>query len=118
MGDVRVNASVGDLLETGVRDWKDNGPASRPHQSQEVQSAVALLRTLTSPDNLIVLVELSLLDTDVDLDDVLPDDASCSNVEVPYLRVAHKPIGETNGKTVSGERGVRVCLSDGVHIIR
>lgn len=47
-----------------------------------MQASVAVLGALTAFENDIVLVELTLFNGDIDLDNVLPDDTTCANVQV------------------------------------
>ena len=47
-----------------------------------MKATIAFLGTLTAFQDYIVLVELTLFNRDVDLDNILPDDAACTNVEV------------------------------------
>lgn len=50
-----------------------------------MQSAVALLRVLAAVEDHLILVELPLLDRNVDLDNVLPDDPPGSDVQVSEI---------------------------------
>ena len=47
-----------------------------------MKAAVALLRVLAARDDVVVLVEGALLDGDIDSDDILPDNATCTDVKV------------------------------------
>jgi hypothetical protein len=83
-----------------------------------VQTAVAVFRVLEAREDRLVLVELLLLDTDVDLDNILPDDAAGADVEVADLGVAHEPVGESYREAVRGDGPVRVVARDRVHVRR
>lgn len=63
--------------------------ARETHQSEQMKAPVLLLGPCAGIEDCLFLVEVALFDADVDLDDILPYDASSSNVEVPNLRVAH-----------------------------
>lgn len=54
----------------------------------------------------------------IDLDDILPDDPPSANVQVPDLRVAHQPVLQPDGQTVSFELYVVVSVTDVVHVGR
>jgi hypothetical protein len=71
---------------------------------------------LEASEDVLVLVELLLLDANVDLDDVLPDDAAGADVEVADLGVAHEPLGEADSDAVGSDAAVRVVLRDRVHV--
>ena len=101
-----------------------------------MQPSVALLRTLAALDDDFILVELLLFDGYIDLDDVLPDDAPSTNIQVaspstesiapytewmmhlPDLRVAHEPIAETDRQTVRMKGSCTVFFRDRVHVRR
>lgn len=51
-----------------------------------MQSAVAVFRPVETLEDIWVFVEGSLLDRNVDPDNILPDDTSSSNVEMPNHR--------------------------------
>ena len=53
-----------------------------PYKTQQVETAVALLRTLGACKDGLILVELALFDGKIYPDDVLPDDAASTNVEM------------------------------------
>lgn len=53
-----------------------------------MDAACSVLRVLERLDDSLVLVELALLDALVDLDNILPDDATRANVQVPATRSA------------------------------
>ena len=54
-----------------------------PYQSEKVKSAIAIFCTLEAFQNFGVLVELLLLDGNIYSDDVLPDDTSSTDVQMP-----------------------------------
>ena len=56
------------------------------HQTEKVQATVALFSAFAALDNLIRPMELSLLNRDVDPDDILPDDAASTDVQVAENR--------------------------------
>jgi hypothetical protein len=58
------------------------GGRKATYQPEEVKAAVPVLRALRARKDGLVLVELLLLDRDVDLDDVLPDDAARADVQM------------------------------------
>jgi hypothetical protein len=53
-----------------------------------VQTTVALFCAVYAGDDGFILVKLFLLDGDIDLDDVLPDNATSANVEMPVLQIS------------------------------
>ena len=102
-----------------------------------METAVSVLGAVETLKDSLVLVELPLLNRDIDADDVLPHDATSTDVEVtwdvrenesgaeagmkrhsPDLRVSHEPIAETNSKPVRGKPADTVVLGDGVHVGR
>jgi hypothetical protein len=89
--DVRVNTTVRD-------------------ETEQVETAVALLCMGEALDNVVDLVELALLDSLVDAHNVLPHDSAGANVQVANLAVAHQALGKTDGE----RRGLElsVTLSD------
>ena len=100
LGDVEESEKVVDVrVDTTVRD-----------QTEQVQTAVALLCAGEALDDVVDLVEFALLDGLVDADNVLPDDSAGANVQVTDLTVSH----ETLGKTDSERRGfeLRVALGN------
>lgn len=52
------------------------------HKTKQMQASVAFFSVLEAVDDDLVFVELTLFDRHVDLDNVLPDDATSSNVQV------------------------------------
>jgi hypothetical protein len=52
----------------------------------------------------------------VNLDNILPNNATSANVEVSDLRVAHKPLLEPHGETVCLQLDKVVLVTDGVHV--
>jgi hypothetical protein len=100
-----------------------------------MQTSIPVLRALHAREDGLVLVKLLLLDRNVDLDDVLPHNTACADVEMttdarsvtnmdasdvtadePDLGVAHKAVGKPDGESVRGERAMRVVLRDRVHV--
>lgn len=67
-------------------------------ETAEVETAVAVLRPLKGGLDDLVLAELSLLDSLIDTDNVLPDDTAGANVEMANFGVAHETLGKTDGK--------------------
>ena len=55
------------------------------HQPEQMQPSVAVLSMLHSLDDLRRLVKLPFLDTLVDPDNVLPDDAPRADIKMPVL---------------------------------
>lgn len=51
-----------------------------------METAVTFLRTLGACKDSLILVELALGDGDVDPDDVLPDDATSTDVQMAFTR--------------------------------
>lgn len=100
------------------------------NQTAEVQSTVAVLRSLHGLLDNLVAGELALLDGQVNADNILPYDTSSANVQVSDLRVTHQTLGQTDGKgrslelSVAGgtlgesvhDGGVGVC--DGIAVLR
>ena len=52
------------------------------YETEEVKTAVGLLRVLAGGDDDLVLVESPLLDRDIDPDNVLPDNATGTDVKM------------------------------------
>jgi hypothetical protein len=97
VGDVRVN--------TAVRE-----------ESHGVQAATVLLRALQALDNGRLVLELVLLDRLVDTDNVLPDDAARSNVQVADLGVAHETLLQTNSEARGLKLSKVVLVTNLVHV--
>ena len=83
VADVGVDTAVGDLPQVSACQCARG--TRRAHQTQEVQTSVTLLGALAALQDDLVLVELTLFDRDIDLHDVLPDDATRSNVQVAAI---------------------------------
>lgn len=121
--DVRVNTSIG-------------------HETKEMQPAVSVLRPLEGLEDVLLLGDLAVPDGLVDADDVLPDNATSTAVQVtigenkntssgshatmrdlwpweaevpssPDFRVSHETIVETDIETVCLEQAVGVVLVAG-----
>jgi hypothetical protein len=60
------------------------------HEAKEMQAAIGVLCVLKALKNGLVLVKLALSDALVDLDDVLPYDPTCTDVEMPASSVSHR----------------------------
>ena len=76
------------------------------YQAEKVEAAVAVLGVVEALENSLVLMELAFLDRDIDTNDILPDNATSANVQVPARRVE-----------VSGwSRGGRRMRGDSGHI--
>jgi hypothetical protein len=88
--DVRVNTTVRD-------------------ETEQVETAVALLCVGEALDDIVDLVELALLDGLVDADNVLPHDSAGTNVQVADLAVAHQTLGKTDGE----RRGLELSIALG-----
>jgi hypothetical protein len=50
-----------------------------------VQSTIALLGTITGSQNGFVLMEISLFDSMIDANDILPNNTACANIKVPAI---------------------------------
>lgn len=72
-------------------------------ETAEMETAVAVLCPLKGILDDVVLAKLSLLDSLIDTDNVLPDDTAGANVEMADFGVAHETLGETNGERGSVE---------------
>lgn len=66
----------------GVEGMARMGHRGGTYETEEVEAAVAVLCPVKALEDELVLVELPLLDRDIDPDDVLPDDASRTDVQV------------------------------------
>ena len=104
------------------------------YQSKEMKVSIALFSTFHACKDVFVLVELSLCDQHVNLDNVLPDDPAGANVEVPVhnvvnkkqtcilninvpdLRVSHETIAQANHVPMSIECLVCIFFGDGIHV--
>jgi hypothetical protein len=58
------------------------GRIKGPYENEEVQPSVGVLGVLEALKDRVVLVELTLLDRDVDPDDVLPHDTPRADVQM------------------------------------
>lgn len=60
------------------------------YEAEEVQATVAILGAVEALQDNIVFVELPLLDRDVNANNILPDNASGTDVKVTYKTNGHK----------------------------
>jgi hypothetical protein len=102
-----------------------------------VQPSVSIFGALEARKYRLIFVELTLLDRDIDPDDVLPHDAPSTDIQMsaysivrrftgegqrskrrdePDFRITHETIGEANREAVRSEQAVRMCLRNGVHV--
>jgi hypothetical protein len=85
-------------------------------QTAEVKTSIAVNSTLEGLLDDLIVTKLTLLDSLVDADNILPDDTSSANVEVANFGVAHEALGQTDGEGRSIELGETVhVLGQGVH---
>ena len=78
-------------------------------------SAVVLLGMIEGCEQRDVLVQFSFADGLVNTSQFLPDDAPGTKVEVPYLRVAHLPIGQSDLLAESRQGAVWILIPKPVH---
>ena len=80
-----------------------------------MQAAGRLLRSLAGGDEGRVFVKLTLFDAHVDAHNILPDDASRADVQMPHLRIAHQAFAESDGRTAGEKRDECIILLKSVH---
>ena len=68
-------------LQDVRRDF-DKGLQAKVYQTDEMQPPVPILRSLAAGHDVFGLVELPLLDGDIDPDDVLPDYAARTDIQM------------------------------------
>ena len=81
-GSLRTRTRETEEVRASSRYRRSPGARYNTHQTEEVQPSVSFLRALAALDNDFILVELLLFDRHIDLDDVLPDNATSANVQV------------------------------------
>ncbi len=84
------------------------------HEAQEMDASPALARPPKGAEQRVVREERAVLDRDVDAHQVLEEDATRSDREVPDLRVAHLARRQPDGLARRLQCGMRVLLPEPV----
>ena len=88
--------------------------AARRNEAEEVQCAARLLRTHDGMEQRLVLEERTVGDRLRDARELLVDDASCADVRMPDLGVAHLPVRQADVLTRCLQLGMRVFCREAV----
>ena len=85
-------------------------------QAHEVDVLACLLGVLVCADDFRVLQDAAVGTSAVDFHQVLIDDATCTDVEVTHLAIAHLPVGQTDVFAACQELAVRISLVNLVEV--
>ena len=90
--------------------------ATHRSKTHKVKLLVVSLNIVVCSLDLSVLKELVLTSSDVDLHEILINDAAGAKVEVTYLRVTHLALWKTYGLTTSLECAHRIVLAESLNV--
>ncbi len=76
------------------------------HQAHQVQAAAGLPQGVHSPNKLLLLEEVPVLDGFGDAGQFLVHDAARADIQVPHLGIAHLPLGQAYVQAGGADAGM------------